>query len=555
MRRLLRHWKLWLLLLAALWIWRALHPSLPDRFVLAIEPEGTIVEQIAPPQIPWSFVDAEQTDLFAILRALNAAAEDKRVVQILFRLDRLEHASPAAIEEIARAIQKARRAGKHIVADGIRFSQPAYLIAAACDEIVLDPMGVVELTGFALQRWYLKDFLQRLGLTAHIVRAGEYKTFGEELVRNEMSPQERQQAAELVRDAMDWMFGYLARHRPRLRLDRARFDAIVQTLPERVRSAGGFAAFAKAIGLVDRLEAPHRFEAQRIQEPIVSVEEYLDDLPRWATVMDIGLIVASGPIVDGEGSAGEIGAETLVELIEQAAEDDRIRALVLRLDTPGGSATASERIRQAILALRRDKPVVVSMGAACASGGYWIASAADAIVAEAATITGSIGVVGVLFDAAKLLARLGIHPDGVAASPLAGQPRIDTPPPDLLVRAWQAEVEAAYRRFLRVVSEGRKIPMERLRELAAGRVYSGARAKRLGLVDAIGGLDRALAKAASLARVSRWGVRRIEKKKGILERIWQAIAERIEFAPEAQRALSQPLRMRLWAWDGAHLVP
>lgn len=502
---------LMLLLLVALLL--AERPEVPERAALVINPTGQIVEEL---ELPTSqsllsrlqTASARQTRLHDLVQSIRRAAGDERIRLLILQLDEMEPASLSKLQEIRRAIEYFRATGKQVVAVGPNYSQSQYYLAAAADRLFLDPMGVVALEGFSIYRNYLGEALAKLHVNVRLFRAGEYKAAAEPLVRNSMSAADR--AANSVLLDRLW-----STYKDDLEAMRGISSERVQTVldePSRylAEHGGNLAEFARAEGLVDAL-ASHGDIRTHIagllgegdDYPAIEFRSYLRLVggpvdPEQKS--RIGLITASGMILDGEQPPGAVGSLTMAQKIRQARQDESIRAVVLRIDSPGGSAAASEAIRREILHLRQaGKPVVVSMGSMAASGGYWIAAAADEIWASPTTITGSIGVFGVLADFEQGLKKLGVHTDGLGTTAIAGGVRADRQLPPELARVMQLSIEHVYARFLQVVSEGRDIPADQVTALAEGRVWSGLDAKRLGLVDQLGNLDDAVAAAAGRA--------------------------------------------------------
>jgi protease-4 len=410
---------------------------------------------------------------------------------------------------------KFQAAGKAIHAYGPYFDQTGYLAAAAADDVSIDPMGAVMLEGYSSYNNYFKDALDKLGIKVNVFRVGEFKAAVEPFIRNDMSEEARVANLEWLGDL--WRDYTASVAAPRKLAPEAVPQYVSGFRAGIERLKGDSAAYAKEAGLVTHLETLPEFR-KRIGE-IVGIDddhgsfrqihygEYLRAVAheRAAKTTDAGasqvaLIVVQGEIVDGSGEPGQAGGDDIADLLDEARRDDSVSAVVLRVDSPGGSAWASEVIRRNVLALKAEgKPVVASMGSVAASGGYWVAMDADQIWAHDSTITGSIGIFGLIPTLDEPLAKLGIHTDGVGTTPLAGAFRIDRPLSPDVAAIFQSEVEKGYRDFIEGVAGGRKLDVAKVESIAQGRVWSGADAKGFGLVDEFGGLEQAAEAAAKLA--------------------------------------------------------
>jgi len=503
-----------IVLLAVIYV---LHrPSVPDRAALVINPEGSIVEQpeLASPAEAALSVTVSETRLRDVLKAIRLARDDTRIRLLVLDLGKMERTPLTRLRALRRAILDFKSSGKKVVAVGDYYSQSQYYLAAGADMVFLHPQGAVLLHGLAFYQPYFRDALDRLKADVHVFRAGRYKSVAEPFSRNAMSDAARENAQALLQDL--WQ-GYRQDVAHARGIDEATLQAMLdQPAKHLARYDGNPARMALGMKLVDKL-AGHRAADRYIAEALgvkpadaddamIGFRRYLlaagkDGTPGGDHL--VGVVVASGPILDGEQPRGLIGGDTLAGLLRKAEKDARVRAVVLRVDSPGGSALASEVIRDAVLHLKAaGKPVIVSMGSVAASGGYWIAAPADEIWAGPATITGSIGVVGLLADVHRGLDALGVHSDGVGTSVIAGALRPDRPLPAVLGKAIQMAVDAAYRQFMDIVSEGRHMPLKRVAEIARGRVYSGRQARAIGLVDRLGGLDAAVKSAAERAGIA-----------------------------------------------------
>ena len=499
--------------------------SVPSNAALILNPKGDIVEQLSVPGsglTPLSFATPRQTRLRDLLRVIHTAKNDKRIRLMALDLDDMGHSSLADLQAIRRAIEDFRKSGKPVVAYADQYTQGQYYVAAAANRVFLHPMGLVALTGFGLYRDYFKDAIDKLGINVHVYRAGKYKSAMEPFMRNDMSPADRQANRAWLSELWAYYKQGIATSRG---IDPAHLQAVLDELPAYLKKYGGsMAQLALGEKWVDQLADEHTVEAYIAGKLGLTANQHIPQI-HWRKYLRathtvrlehpdkaVGIITASGAIMEGDQPPGSIGASTLSAEIDRARKNSHIKALVLRVDSPGGSALASETIRQALLRFRAaGKPLVVSMGGMAASGGYWISTAADQIWATPTTLTGSIGVFGLIGDVHAALAKLGIHADGLGTTAIAGALRPDLPVTPQVAQAMQMGVNDIYGRFLTVVAKGRKIPLDQVKQIAQGRVWSGADAKRLGLVDRLGDLDQAVAAAAAKAGIS-----------GHYQRLWLA---------------------------------
>lgn len=497
--------------------------EVPDGGALIVDLAGRIVEQrtFADPLERWLSPGSAQaeTELQAVLEALGRAAKDERIRLAVLDLDALETVSTAHADAIGNALAAFRASGKEVIAYGSSYAQQPYLIASAADAIYMHPLGELLLPGYQLQNLYFADLLERLKVNVHVFRAGRYKEFVEPYTRNDMSPEARQANAELV----DGLWTHYAQQVvERRRLDRDRFERYTQFLDEALEETNGdLARLAVEYHLVDELLTPDQARA-RIGDKAgfdddgnyrgIGFADYLavtEGDNGTAEAGTIGVITAEGPIVMTGSAHGMIAADAYVDLIREARDDDAIRALVLRIDSPGGSSFASELIRQELeLTQLAGKPVVVSMGPVAASGGYWISATADAIVAEPTTLTGSIGVFGIFPTFENSLDSIGVGTDGVATSSVGSLSPMSPLSPTIST-VLQASTENIYRRFVNLVARGRDLPPERVQALAQGRVWLGRTAREAGLVDELGDRRAAIARAAELAGIENPALRDI----------------------------------------------
>lgn len=499
-------------------------PQVPERAALVLDPRGAVVEERSPvdPIQQWLAPQAvlAETELTELLDALAYAADDERIPMVVLDLDDLQFLSAAHANAIGDALQRLRDAGKQVIAYGSGYAQQTYLVASHADAVYMHPLGQVLLPGYGIRNLYLKGLLDRLKVNVHVFRAGRYKEFVEPWTREDMSAEAKEANRALVSTLWAQYGDRVMQNR---RLEDARFERYTGEYADAVTETGGdFARLAVEYHLVDELLTPDQARAR-----VADAVGYADDggfngigFRAYLKAVDgdpqatgggpqIGVITGQGPIVMGNQVGGVIAAERMVQVIRRAREDADIRALVVRVDSPGGSAFASELIRQELeLTQLAGKPVVVSMGPVAASGGYWISSTADEIFAEPSTITGSIGVFGILPTFEDSLAGIGVTSDGVETTPLSSLNPF-TGLNDSAKQVFQTGTEQTYQRFTNLVARGRDLSLERVQEIAQGRVWIGSRAAEIGLVDTLGGREAAIARAAELAGLDDYGVRRL----------------------------------------------
>jgi protease IV len=504
-------------------------PRLPEKAALIVRPSGDIVEQLSGEPIERALNEAQgegvpQTLLWDLTTAIRAAAGDPRIPVLVIDTDDMGSAGQAKLEELAAAIAAFRHSGKKIIAHGTYFLQSQYYLAAQADEVYLDPFGFVLLDGYDRYRMFFKDALDKLSIDMHLFRAGKFKSAAESYTRRDMSAEDREES-EAYLQAL-WR-GYRAAVADARSLKAEAIAQYADSYVTTVAAAGGDTAkVAKDSGLVSGLKTQQEIE-DRLVDLVgadtngksyrqVSVADYLrathaEDKQRGKG-QAVGVVVASGEILDGKQPPGTVGGESTAQLLHEARQDDDIRAVVLRIDSPGGSVLASEQIYREVLALKRDgKPVVVSMSDVAASGGYYIAAAADQIIASPNTITGSIGVFAGIPTFSRSLAKLGINVDGIGTTPLSGATQLDRPLSADVGRLLQITVDHAYEEFLARVAKGRGKTREAVDAIAQGRVWAGGDARQQGLVDRLGNYDDAVAEAARRAGLKGgYGVRRIE---------------------------------------------
>ncbi|MGK2924076.1 MAG: signal peptide peptidase SppA [Lysobacterales bacterium] len=488
----------------------------PDT-ALVLQPQGDVVEEYSGTPLDYVLQQATETGrtetrLRDLTDAIRRAADDERIVRLVIDPAYLWGVGLASLQELEAAIEEFRAAGKSVIALADTLDQQQYFLAALADEIWLNPQGLVWIDGFSNYRNFYAEGLDKLEVEVNLFRAGRYKSAMEPYVRNDMSPEAREDSLTWIGNLWQQYLETISRHRGIPLEDLS--AAIVEFADRLAAVDGDFARFALEVGLVDRLVS--RPEAQLALAQMgapgdgsegfrqVGFENYLalTDLNqrRPAPGGTVAIVVAEGEIVRGIQPQGMVGAVTIAEKLRALSEDREVKAVVVRINSPGGDAFASEKIRREIQALKEmGKTVVVSMGNVAASGGYWIAMGVDEIWASPTTITGSIGVYGILPTFSRPLEKLGIHTDGVGTTPLAGKLRLDRPLDPDLRRIFQHATERTYEDFITLVSDSRQMPPEAVLEVAEGRVWSGMQAKDRGLIDQTGTLQDAVDAAARIA--------------------------------------------------------
>lgn len=507
-------------------------PIVPAQAALVIAPQGALVEELSGDAFDRAVGeitgDREPEALVPdIVEAIRAAAKDDRIDALVLETEDLTGGGLAKLRAIARAIEEFRAAGKKVYAHGEYVTQTQYYLMAQADEAYLEPQGAVGVDGFSVYSPFLKGGLDKLGVSVSVFRSGAYKSLGEPFTRTDMSPEVKAETQEWL--GALWLAYAEGVAQPR-GLEPAGVNRYVEQAVPLLRETNGDAALmAEKARLVTGRKTRQEFEA-RVAEVVgpdederafaaIDQDSYLAAV-RSERVLErhpaghVAVVTATGEILDGSGSPGTIGADTLSAVLENVRHDDDVKAVVLRIDSPGGSVLASELIRQRVAALREaGKPVVASFSTVAASGGYYIATAADEIWAEPTTITGSIGVIAIVPTFEGLLGKLGVGFDGVATSKLAEAARLDRELSPEIRELLQLGVDQQYRHFLQLVAESRGKTVEQADELAQGRTWLGTRAKEVGLVDELGGLDEAVKAAARLAKLQegQYGIDRREQ--------------------------------------------
>ncbi len=488
---------------------------LGPKTALVLDLKGALVEQSAGSVRDALMAnvsgDVKRTvQLRDVLSALDAAAADSNIGSVLLLLDDLDGAGMAMLHEVGLAVDRVKAAGKPVIAWGDNFDQRQYLVASHATEVYVHPMGMVNIKGLGRHRNYYRDALDKIGVTVNLMKVGTYKSFAEPYIGN--GPSEA--AAEAEAFLYNALWGtYTAEVEKNRELPAGAVMAMINELPARMEAAGGDTGkLALAAKLVDGLKTRDQVRDMMIARGAPDLEGksfrqvgFGDYLMRHRPKLfgdAVGVVVASGDITDGVAGPGAIGGLSTSNLIRKAREDDQIKALVLRVDSPGGSAFGSELIRRELeLTRAAGKPVVVSMGNVAASGGYWIALAADEVIADPSTITGSIGVFAILPTAEKVVDKLGIHTAGTTTTWLADAYNPLRPLDPRFGQLVQNSINHIYREFTTKAAAARKTTPEKIDAVGQGRVWTGVQAKERGLVDRLGSYRDALASAAGRAKL------------------------------------------------------
>jgi protease-4 len=506
-------------------------PYVPDQAALVLSPQGRLVEELSGDPLERALARAtgeglSETRLRDLVDVVDHARDDDRIRALVLDLEGLEGAGLPMLQDLAQSIRWFRESGKKVYAFAGSYSQRQYFLAAQADEVYLDPMGYILLEGFGYFRTYFAGTLDKLAVDVNVFKAGSHKSAPDEWTRGDMSDEDRENARVWVGALWD---AYKADVGAARNLEPGLVQAYADEAAAGVRATGGdLAQYALARGLVDGLKTRQEFEAivaevagpddaegfsavdWRGYLPYVRSEQGLRGLDEGS----VAVVVASGEILDGEHAPGLVGGDSLAKVLREAREDEDLAAVVLRVDSPGGSMMASEVIRREVAALKAaGKPVVASMSTVAASGGYYIAMDADRIFAAPTSITGSIGVFVVIPTFQRTLGKVGITSDGFGTTRLAGQMDLGRELGPEAREILQSSVEHHYRLFVERVATARKRRPEEIDSLAQGRVWTGADARAAGIVDELGGLDDAIAKAAELAGLEDgFGIRWMEQE-------------------------------------------
>jgi protease-4 len=546
--------------------------AVDDKTVLVLAPEGALVEQYSADALSRAFAKmsgdgVKQVQVRDLVRAIDAAAKDTRISQIVLRTDKLQAGGFAALREVGAALDRFRAAGKPVLAWGVSLDQGQYYLAAHADKLYIDPQGGVMATGLANYRLFYKDLLDKLGIDVHLFRVGQFKSAAEPFILDHASPESKEADAYWLGGLWTTWIEEVAKMR---HIVPATLRTDVDGLAERVRDANGsLADLSVQEKLVDGIATEQQFVNMLRESGVpagkkdqgfrqVQLDRYLADrglstADMLQTGKGVTVVVAEGEITGGKQAQGSIGGDTTAALIRTVRSDPRTSALVLRVNSPGGEVYAAEQIRREVeLTRAAGIPVIVSMGDVAASGGYWISMNANRIYAEPNTITGSIGIFGMFYTVPDTLAKIGVKSDGVATSSLAGAFDITRPLDPKVSILIQSIIDKGYRDFVGNVAKARGKNFAAIDAIAQGRVWTGQQALDRGLVDKIGSLDDAIRDAAQEAKLGAdFKVRYAEKPMGAFERFLTNVGD----STETHVALSWGLRLPSWVAELPRLAP
>ncbi|HET7359844.1 MAG TPA: signal peptide peptidase SppA [Rhodanobacteraceae bacterium] len=539
-------------------------PALQDATVLVLQPQGQLVEQYSVSPVSRALArlsgdETRQVQVRDLVAAIDRAADDSRISRILLLPGDLQAGGFAALRQVGDALQRFRASGKPVTAWAAGMDQDQYYLAARADQVLLDPQGGVIATGLSSYRLFYKDLLDKLGVQVHLFRVGQYKSAAEPYILDHASDAAKAADSAWLGGLWDQWIADVAGWR---KLDPAALRTHLDDLPAELQAAGGdLGKLSLQLHLADGLATREQLIAMLRKDGVpagrdgrqfrqVDVHDYLamtEPGPALAPQPAVAVVVAEGEIVGGSQAAGKIGGDSTSALIRKARLDRHIKALVLRVDSPGGEVYAAEQIRREVALTRKaGKPVMVSMGDVAASGGYWIAMDADRIYAEPNTITGSIGIFGLMFNVPDTLAKVGVHNDGVGVGPLAGAFDVTRPLDPKVGAMMQSIIDKGYRDFVGGVAKARGQSFAAIDAIAQGHVWTGRQALQRGLVDQLGGLGDAIRAAAKQAGLhDGYPVRYLERPLSGFDRFMLGVSQ-----GASARALAS-VGIRLPAWLGA----
>ncbi len=511
-----------------------------DNSIFLFDPAGALVEQRRAAQFLDVFDGKALAEvlLHEALETIDRAAKDDRISMMVVNFDKLTSAGPASLHSMGKAIEDFRQTGKTVIGTGDNFGQWQYFLAAHADEVWLNAAGAVTVSGLGAYGPFFAEALDKLKANVHVFRVGTYKSAVEPFIRDSMSDEAKEANRAFLNTLWDSYIADVTRLRG---LEEGAMEEALANLPDRLEASGGdLAQMALDLGWVDRLmtrsemqEALAEMQGAKDPESLTQVafKPYVKSVrstQRADKTPAVAVLTLRGNIIPGKAPPEQIGADSAVELINTARTDDTVKALVVRVDSPGGSAFASEVIRQALKDVQDSgKPVIASFGSVAASGGYWISATSDEIWAMPETITGSIGIFGLFMTFEDTLDSIGIHVDGVGTSPLAGAFDPTRPLSPMVASLIQSSVEDGYEKFLKLVADGRDMTVEEVDKVAQGRVWAGSTALELGLVDQLGDLKDAVKSAAKMAGLEEdaYRVHRLRPELDPFEKILADIAE------------------------------
>ncbi|HFQ5404873.1 TPA: signal peptide peptidase SppA [Vibrio vulnificus] len=521
-------------------------PQVEQPSALVLNLSGPIVEQslyINPMDSFTSSLFGEEIPkenvLFDVVDTIRYAKDDEKITGLVLSLRDMPETNLTKLRYIAKALNEFKASGKPIYAIGAFYNQSQYYLASYADKIYLAPDGGVMLKGYSAFNLYYKTLLEKLDVTTHVFRVGTYKSAIEPFVRDDMSPAAKESATRWLTQLWGAFVDDVANNR---NIDPKTLNPSMEEFLSQLKSVNGdLAALSIKLGLVDELATRQQLRTQLAEKFGASGDDSYKAISYYdyrATMRDnfdvnaddIAIVVASGTIMDGQQPRGTVGGDTVAGLLRQARNDDKVKAVVLRVDSPGGSAFASEVIRNEVQALKdAGKPIVVSMSSLAASGGYWISMSADKIIAQPTTLTGSIGIFSVITTFEKGFNKLGIYTDGVGTSPFSGE-GISTGLSKGASQAFQMGIEHGYRRFISLVGDNRDLSLDAVDKVAQGRVWTGYDALQHGLVDQIGDFDDAVAEAAKMAQLENYNLYWVEEPLSPTEQFIQEFMKQVKIS-------------------------
>ncbi|EMN7347811.1 signal peptide peptidase SppA [Vibrio vulnificus] len=521
-------------------------PQVEQPSALVLNLSGPIVEQSLYINPMDSFAGSlfgeeipKENVLFDVVDTIRYAKDDEKITGLVLSLRDMPETNLTKLRYIAKALNEFKASGKPIYAVGAFYNQSQYYLASYADKIYLAPDGGVMLKGYSAFNLYYKTLLEKLDVTTHVFRVGTYKSAIEPFVRDDMSPAAKESATRWLTQLWGAFVDDVANNR---QIDPKTLNPSMEEFLSQLKSVNGdLAALSIKLGLVDELATRQQLRAQLAEKFGASGDDSYKAISYYdyrATMRDkfdvnaddIAIVVASGTIMDGQQPRGTVGGDTVAGLLRQARNDDKVKAVVLRVDSPGGSAFASEVIRNEVQALKdAGKPIVVSMSSLAASGGYWISMSADKIIAQPTTLTGSIGIFSVITTFEKGLNKLGIYTDGVGTSPFSGE-GISTGLSKGASQAFQMGIEHGYQRFISLVGNNRDLSLDAVDKVAQGRVWTGYDALQHGLVDQIGDFDDAVAEAAKMAQLENYNLYWVEEPLSPTEQFIQEFMKQVKIS-------------------------
>ncbi|EGQ7994276.1 TPA: signal peptide peptidase SppA [Vibrio vulnificus] len=521
-------------------------PQVEQPSALVLNLSGPIVEQSLYINPMDSFAGSlfgeeipKENVLFDVVDTIRYAKDDEKITGLVLSLRDMPETNLTKLRYIAKALNEFKASGKPIYAVGAFYNQSQYYLASYADKIYLAPDGGVMLKGYSAFNLYYKTLLEKLDVTTHVFRVGTYKSAIEPFVRDDMSPAAKESATRWLTQLWGAFVDDVANNR---QIDPKTLNPSMEEFLSQLKSVNGdLAALSIKLGLVDELATRQQLRAQLAEKFGASGDDSYKAISYYdyrATMRDnfdvnaddIAIVVASGTIMDGQQPRGTVGGDTVAGLLRQARNDDKVKAVVLRVDSPGGSAFASEVIRNEVQALKdAGKPIVVSMSSLAASGGYWISMSADKIIAQPTTLTGSIGIFSVITTFEKGFNKLGIYTDGVGTSPFSGE-GISTGLSKGASQAFQMGIEHGYQRFISLVGNNRDLSLDAVDKVAQGRVWTGYDALQHGLVDQIGDFDDAVAEAAKMAQLENYNLYWVEEPLSPTEQFIQEFMKQVKIS-------------------------